>query len=502
MENKAEQTGKNFIGVSLVIFFSKLIGFVRDIVFASVFGTSILTDVFQTIFSLPALFFSGIGTALSSINIPNLTYYVTHAGIEERNRYTAYLYARITFWGSVVSILGIILAPFLARIIAPGLEGKAGEIAVITTRIMMPTFLFVTLTFVTAGILQVHGRFLWAASISIPFNILIMAALIFKGADVIFLSYVTTAGWLVQFLIQLPALVKEKYSFSIKKKDYPAFNAGSLLTKLLPVLLGNSLLALCLIVDRSFATHLSEGTASALSFGGNLFVTITSVFIVAMASVVFPRLSRYCIDKDYMQITFLLENIFKVLTFILLPYLIFVVIYHHEIITLIYERGAFTRESTNMTAYAFLFYSFAVIGYVSQEIFNRVYYALKKFTLPMTVSLICVVLNLLFNLVFLKSGIIALSFSTALVLTVYALVMGIMVKKEVGSYLGTNFIRFTARLTVPIALMLGSIAFFKYLGLSGIIAGFLLPCLISGTIYLASAYFMGLIAELNFKEAA
>ncbi|MBO8159732.1 murein biosynthesis integral membrane protein MurJ [Thermosyntropha sp.] len=500
--NKSEQTGKNFIGVSLIIFFSKMLGFVRDIVFASVFGTSILTDVFQTIFSLPALFFSGVGTALSSINIPNLTYYINHAGIEERNRYISYLYARITFWGTLVSIAGIILAPFLARIIAPGIEGKAAQIAVITTRIMMPTFLFVTLTFVTAGVLQVHGRFLWAAAISIPFNLLIIAALLLKGADVVFLSYVTTAGWLLQFLIQLPAIIKEKYRFSFKRSQYPAFNAEGLLGKLLPVLLGNSLLALCLIVDRSFATHLKEGTTSALSFGGNLFITVTSIFIVAMASVAFPRLSRYCIDKDYRNITFFLENIFKVLTFILVPYLIYVVIYHHEIITLIYERGAFTRESTGMTSSAFLFYSFAVVGYVSQEIFNRVYYALKKFTVPMKISVICLALNVLLDLVLLEKGIIAISLSTAFSLTGYALIMGIMVRKEVGTYLRSDFARFSVKLLLPMGLMLAVIVFFKYLGFSDIIFGFILPLIISGFAYVGTAYFMGIIRELNLREAA
>ncbi|MDD3895095.1 MAG: lipid II flippase MurJ, partial [Syntrophomonadaceae bacterium] len=340
MENNNQETGKTFIGVSVVIFIAKLLGFVREIAFASIFGTSIITDIFQTIFSLPNLLFSGIGTALSSINIPNLTYYISNCTREERDRYISRLYAQVTLWGTIITIAGIIIAPTLARLLAPGIEGESAQIAALLTRIMLPTFLFVSLTFVTTGILQVHGHFLRAAAISIPFNILIILALIFKGADIVFISYMTTIGWLLQLLIQLPVLAREKYKLSWL--DFKENYTVKMLKQLMPVLLGNSLLQLCLIVDRSYGTHLDEGTTAALAFGSNLFVTVTGVFIVAMSSVVFPRLSQYSLEKNFSQIRFMLKNIFKILLFILVPYLIIVVCFNQELISLIYERGAFT----------------------------------------------------------------------------------------------------------------------------------------------------------------
>jgi putative peptidoglycan lipid II flippase len=336
MSNK---TGKNFIGVSITIFFSKLLGFVREIVFASVFGTTVLTDMFQVIFSFPSLFFSSIGTALSAVNIPDLTYFITHRSKEERNQYLANLFAQVTFIASTVALLGIVCAPPLTQIIAPGLSPKVDHIAVLLTRIMMPTLLFVSLTYLTAGVLQVHQYFLVSASISIPFNMLIIWALLWKGNDLVFLGYVTTLGWLLQFLIQLPVLVREKYQWRFKLQWSDPYIRNTF-KNLLPILLGNSLLQLCLIIDRSFATHLSPGTAASLAFGSNLFVTITSVFIVAMTTVVFPRLSRYCLDSDFERIRFLLAQAFKMLLFILVPYLLLVICYHKEIITLVYQRGA------------------------------------------------------------------------------------------------------------------------------------------------------------------
>lgn len=500
MEKRERTTGKNFIGVTIVIFIAKLLGFVRDIFFASIFGTTILTDIYQAIFSLPSLLFSSIGTAISSVNIPNLTYYLSSKTPEERFEYISRLFAQITFWGSVISVVGIIFAPTLARLIVPGIEGEAAQVAVTITRIMMPTFLFVNLTFVATGILQVHSYFFRAAAISIPFNILIIISLLLKGDDLIFISYVTTAGWLFQFLIQLPVIIKEQYRFwPFKLQNNYTY---SMLKKLVPVLLGNSLLQLCLIIDRSFGTHLDEGTTAALGFGGNLFVTITSVFIVAMSSVVFPRISKYCLEKDYVELRLMLSNIFKILLFILVPYLVYVITYHREIIALVYERGAFTSESTIITAFAFLFYSFAVVGYASQEIFNRVFYALKKFSIPMQVSIICLAVNVILNIMFLDYGIIAISGGTAVALTLYALIMGTMVKKEIGNFMQGDFLIYLIRLTIPTAFMLAVIIGFKYLHFTGIIMGFLLPAIVSGLIYLAVAHVTKLTAEFNLREAS
>ncbi|WP_061212818.1 murein biosynthesis integral membrane protein MurJ [Syntrophomonas wolfei] len=499
MRNKENKTGKNFIGVSILIFFSKLLGFARDIVFASVFGTTILTDAFQVIFSFPSLLFSSIGMALSSVNIPDLTYFVKSRSREERNRYIASLYAQITIWGSLIALLGIIFAPALTQLIAPGLSGEVTGIATFLTRIMMPTLLFVSLTYLTTGVLQVHGYFMLSAVISIPFNLLIIGALLLRGADIIILGYVTTAGWFLQFLIQVPVLVKEKYRF-LGKIEFKNEKIINLYKNLLPILLGNSLLQLCLIIDRSFATHLSEGTTAALAFGSNLFITATSIFIVAMSIVVFPRLSEYCLQLDYERMRETLAAVFKVLLFILLPYLLLVVAYNREIITLVYERGAFTSKSTAMTSLAFLLYSLAVVGYACQEIFNRVFYALKKFHIPMKASLLCLLINLLLDfLLFRQAGIAGISLSTSFCLLLYGVIMSFMVRQEVGSFVGRDFLLFAGKLSVPAGAMLGVVYASKCFFPGGPVYAFLLPLLLSAGAYLGAAWVMGLRKDLLLK---
>jgi len=495
MANEERKTGKNFIIVSMTIFISKVLGFARDIIIASTFGTSLLTDAFQVVFGFPSLLFTSIGTALSSVNIPDLTKFINQRTREERNQYIFNLLAQVTILCTLVSLVGIIFAPALTRLW--GLDASVYGITLTLTRIMMPTLLFVSLTFIVTGILQVHEHFLLAAAISIPFNLLIIAALIIKQADIVFLGYVTTVGWLLQFLIQIPMLRREKYRLTWKV-SFADEHTRAIFRQLLPILLGNSLLQLCLIIDRTFATHLSEGTTAALAFGSTLFVTITSIFIVAMSSVIFPRLSAYCLELDYPGIRSLLGYIFKTLIFILLPYLILVSTYNREIISLLYQRGAFTANSTTMTALAFFLYSLAVPGYACQEIFNRLYYALKNFKVPMTVSLFCLTLKVILDLILYKTaGIAGISLSTAFCLLLYGVIMGLMIRKNIGTLPAREIAAFTLRLLLPVAGMLAVIIGFRFLPGSSSRFYFLLPLSGSGLVYLALSWITGLIPKTN-----
>ena len=95
------RTGKNFLGVAGTIFVAKVLGFIRDIFFAFTFGTTAINDAFQTIFSVPSLLFSSIGTALSSVNIPDLTYYLKKSDPQQRNEYIAALFAQVTLAAAV-----------------------------------------------------------------------------------------------------------------------------------------------------------------------------------------------------------------------------------------------------------------------------------------------------------------------------------------------------------------------------------------------------------------
>ncbi|HZK43933.1 MAG TPA: polysaccharide biosynthesis C-terminal domain-containing protein, partial [Syntrophomonadaceae bacterium] len=125
-----------------------------------------------------------------------------------------------------------------------------------------------------------------------------------------------------------------------------------------------------------------------------------------------------------------------------------------------------------------------------------------KFNIPMRVSIICITLNIVLNTVFLDYGIIAISAGTAMALLLYAVIMGLMLKREIGSFMEEDFFTYLARLAIPILCMLAIIFGFKYLGFTGIIMGFLLPLSLSGITYLLVAHFTKLTSEFNLREAS
>ncbi|MDO4540350.1 MAG: lipid II flippase MurJ, partial [Syntrophomonadaceae bacterium] len=456
------------------------------------------------VFSLPNLFFTAIGTALSSVIIPDLTFYMNKASREERQRYIYSVFAQVTMLAALLSLVGIIFAPALARLLAPGLAMDAQLESVITmlTRIMMPTLLFVSLTYMAMGVLQVHGHFILSAAVSVPFNLLIIATLLLSRDNILLLGYMTTLGWLLQFIIQLPVLIKGGYR-PFRSIDFKNRHTVSMFKQLLPILMGNSLLQLSLIMDRSFATVLDPtgGAAAAIAFGSNLFVTITSVFIVAMSTVVFPRLSRYSLAQDHAGIRRMLSYAFRILLFILLPYLLLVGAYHQDIIALLYERGAFSSHSTALVSAAFFIYSFAVPGYVCQELFTRVFYSLKRFTIPMTASLCCLGLNLLANELLCDSfGVTGLGLSTVGVLWLYAIIMGVLVYREVGGFIQRDLFSFALRLLLPTAFLVLTMALAPVVIPSWGLLTFLLPMGVGGGLYVLIAIRMGLWRILLLKD--
>jgi len=483
-------TSRNFIWVAITMFFARVLGFVREIVVARTLGVTAAADAFQTIFGVPQLLFTGIGNALSAINIPDLTVLMKGEHAEERKSYVSNLVAQITLFFGALSILGVVLAPILVRLFVPGLEGPVRDTALILWKIMMPCLLFINLAYFCIGILQTHRFFLLSSLIAIPFNVLIILALFFRGDNILFIGAMTTAGWFLQFFIQYPQLRRMGYRLW-GKISFKSPQVRSLYRNLLPVILGYSVLQICLIVDRSFATFLPEGTASALAYGSNLIITTSGVVVMAMSTVIFPRLAKFCQEKNLSKIVELMGIILQTMMFVLLPYMLLIIFFHQDIISLVFERGEFNPESTTITATAFVFYSFVAIGYACQEIFNRVFYAFKRYRVPAIASIVCIVLNVLLNLaVFRTYGIAGISLTTAFCMFLYAAILFFFLRKEIGAGMGLSVIFGVVRCVPPLlAMLLVFIAGRHFDSNSMIVA--LATMAAGGAVYLAVAFAMG-----------
>ncbi len=425
--------GKSYILVVVGILLAKGLGFFRDMVFAGAFGTGAEADIYSQVFGLVNLIFTGIGVALSTLVIKKLNK-AENAGREKA--YAAAFLRKSIFWLTLAAIGVALLAKPIVNIILPGIPAEEFSLAVKMMYLMAPSLIFVVVAYIVSGLLQNKQVYFITSIMSLPFNVLIISSLLFENVDIMTVSLVTTIGWFLHIAIQLPAFYKKGYSFTEKKDKSLGTKDKS--PEILWIFISNMMFQLCVYIDRAFV-----GDAATFNYASNLFITISSVFVVAMSTVVFPSISKNYEEGQLDYVNELIQYIITIMVAIFLPFLLVVGFFGENVIRLVYERGAFTAESTLAVSKMFFIYSLGVLGYVAQELFNKVLYLAGKYKYTVIGTVAVVIANVAFNIgigrlnltdsaIFGKSVLTASS--TSLLLTLYAVAIAIGIKKVIGPY--------------------------------------------------------------------
>ena len=425
--------GGAYVLVVIGILLAKGLGFFRDMVFAGVFGTGAQADIYSQVFGLVNLIFTGIGVALSTLVIKNLNK-AENAGKE--TAYAASFLRKSIFWLTLAALAVAALAKPIVNLILPEISAEEFNLAVKMMYLMAPSLIFVVVAYIVSGLLQNKHVYFVTSIMSLPFNVAIIAALLFENVDIMTVALVTTIGWFLHIVIQLPAFYKKGYSFTEKKEKCIVAKDKS--PEILWIFISNMMFQLCVYIDRAFV-----GDAASFNYASNLFITISSVFVVAMSTVVFPSISKNYEEGQLSYVNELVQYIITIMVAIFLPFLLVVGFFGEDVIRLVYERGNFTGEDTLMVSKMFFIYSLGVLGYVSQELFNKILYLAGKYKYTVIGTVLVVAINVILNVSIGKSGLgegaffdtaILTALSTAVLLTAYAVAIAIGMKKVIGSY--------------------------------------------------------------------
>ena len=258
-----------YVMVVLGILLAKGLGFLRDIFFASVFGTSDYTDMYFQIFGLVNLIFTGIGVALSTLVIKNLNK-AEHSTELSKKGYVSYFIRKTTLISAAMAICLALLARLVVNLLLPGLDGENMALAVKLMYIMLPSLVFVIVAYIISGVLQNNRVFFISSVMSLPFNVIIIGSLLFKDIDIVTVSVVTTVGWFLHILIQLPAFYKKGYRlFTSPYEKNIGKKKGD--GELLWIFISNMMFQVCFMIDKAFVTG-QQGMASNINYASNLFV--------------------------------------------------------------------------------------------------------------------------------------------------------------------------------------------------------------------------------------
>jgi putative peptidoglycan lipid II flippase len=408
---------KNLKNIGIFFFislFSKVFGFLREMVTAYFFGTSKLLDAFLVASILPMLLFDGIGAALATGIIPLLSK-PKFSERSNRNKFISSLIIWVTALLIALSIVFIVLTPFLVRVVAPSFDMDLTNTVIVFTKYMMPIIIFSGISYIFMSMLQYEGFYNGASIIgfSTSLSIILSVTLLYHVLGIYSLIVGTIVGSIVQIIVFIPFLKKYKYRFvwnSAWTEDHRA-----LVNISLPVLLTSLFSQINITVDRIFASGLQPGSISALNYGIKVNMLIIGTTIMAISSIVFPLFSKLWAEKKKELFFESVSASVSQLTLVMLPLCSMMSILSRPIIKVLFERGAFDSSATNLTATAFSCSIFILVGLSIREILNKALYSMQDSKGPFIGTIVLVISNILFEILLVPMfGISGLTLATAI----------------------------------------------------------------------------------------
>lgn len=454
--------GGTYILVVFGILIAKCMGFLRDIVFASSFGASYLTDMYFQIFGIASLVFTGIGGALSTLLIKNLNKPAL-SDFKKRQGYVSGFITKTTFITLVATLVLYIFSGALVKILLPGISDDMYKDALKIMYIMLPSCVFVIVAYIMSGVLQNSKVFFITSIMSLPYNVTIILSLFIKNVSIYTVSIATTIGWFLHIVILMPAFYRNGYRLFGNPKNLFAVKDKN--REILYIFIGSMMFQLCFMIDKA-AVSFDSGMASTVNYATNLFITISSVFVVAMSNVSYPSICRHYENNNIEFVKKVLEYIITVLFAIFIPFILTVSLFGEEIIAVLYQRGEFDASLTKTTATLFAIYSLGIFGYVCQELFNKLLYLASKYKFTVCSTLIIILSKPIINVLAMKvGGVIAVSLSTTILFLLYAIGVSVAIYKVLGNYFSRTLL-----LNILKIFMASLGAFLAYLLLSPLIS--------------------------------
>ena len=401
--------------VSIAVMFSRVLGLVREQVFAFYFGAGFLYDAYQAAFTIPNvlrdLFAEG---ALSAAFVKVFTDYQIKKGEQEAWRLASMVLNALAVVLSVFVLLGVLLTPYLVSIVASGFSPEKAALTVTMTQIMFPFILLVALAAVAMGVLNTKGVFGVPASASTVFNIVsIIFGLGFaywlaggtwqgssdksmipsEGAQwaIIGMSIGTLIGGGAQFLMQVPSLRKVGFRFS-PVLSFADEGVRRIMKLMAPAIIGTSAVQINVLVNLAVVSSI-DGGRSWLSYAFRLMQFPIGVFGVAVGTASIPVLSRMASEGRLKDFRDTLSSSISLVFLMTVPSACGLIVLGEPIIRLIYERGRFHEADTAMTAYALAGYSIGLTGYAAIKVLSPAFYALDDAKTPMIIALGSIVVN-------------------------------------------------------------------------------------------------------------
>jgi putative peptidoglycan lipid II flippase len=370
---------------------SRIAGLFREILAANYYGTSGPMSAFTVAFLIPNTVRSLFAdSALSGAFIP-----VFSELIEKKRRAEAFRLASTLFMVMFAALAAltavfILVAPYVVPLVVPAKIAEAGftDLTVGLSQLLFPIVMILGLNGLAVGILQAYDRFTIPALSALVWNIVIMGAMValqpyFHGDNAIYAYAIgIVIGTIVQFLMALPVLRQVGFEFSFAF-DWRDPRVAEVFKLMLPVTIGLGLINLNLFANALIGGEISDQVPAAIDKGFRLYMLPQGVFSVAISTVLFPQLARLAARRDLEGVQRTTAQGLKFIFLMLLPATAAIVALSHPITELVYQRGAFNAESTDLVSAGLFWFAFSLPFSGINLLLTRTFFSLK---MPWTVT--------------------------------------------------------------------------------------------------------------------
>ena len=385
---------RSMLIVMILTMVGKLIGFLRETVQASMFGVSELTDALKIALEAPNLFLSVIIIALAAAFIPAYNERLQKGGKEAADRFASNVITLgMALSAGVLLLTLVFIGPIIEKLMLPYATPETQQIAIRTARIMMPIGIFVFLSRMATSYLQANFSFGIPALSQVFFNVVVIGAIILsRGENILYIALGTLAGWLVQFIVQVPRIYKMGYRYrpTVNVKEPLLRDIGLLM---LPLLATGAFDQLYILI-RSIASDMA-GHITVLDLSTRLSTMVSMVLLTTIATVLYPSLVRHVGEKERFR-----DNLsfgINLNLLLALPASAALIFLSGPITRLVYERGAFSTQDTLLTAQTLAMTAVGILGIGLRELLTRCFYAQMDVKAPTIIGILTVALNALLS---------------------------------------------------------------------------------------------------------
>jgi putative peptidoglycan lipid II flippase len=404
---------------------SRVFGFIRDMVTAQIFGAGVFSDAFFVAFRIPnfmrRLFAEG---SFSQAFVPVLSEFQKKKTPEEIKQFIDSMAGTLGAVLLIVTFFGILLAPFIVRVFAPGyaVDSERYRLAVMMLRITFPYLMLISLTAFSSAVLNTHSRFWVGAFTPIFLNISMIGAAIFLAPHlqipIVALAWGVCIAGFVQLVFQWPFL-KKLGLLPRPKIDFKNSGVTKVLKLMLPALFGVSVSQINLLLDTLFASFLMIGSVSWLYFSDRLMEFPLGVFGVAISTVILPHLSRHHASESTHDFSMTLDWAMRWVLLVGIPAGVVLAVLSGPLLSTLLQYGHFDGYSVLMARKSLTMFAIGIAPFMLIKIFAAGFYAKQDMRTPVRIGIIAMLSNMLFNVILiwpLKHAGIALATSLSAVL--------------------------------------------------------------------------------------